>query len=71
MYLHEIYVLKGREPKRTLLGSYAEALCVLTGMALFVLFWDTTWFPKGAYLFKNQITVGQKKRWGKRLFVPN
>lgn len=36
------YIPKVREPKRTLLGSYAEALCVLTGTVLFVLFWDAT-----------------------------
>lgn len=36
------YVLKVREVKRILLGSYEEALCVVTGAVLFAPLWITT-----------------------------
>lgn len=42
MYLLHSYILEVREPKKILLGSYAEALCVLTGAVLFALVWITT-----------------------------
>lgn len=43
----ESYILKVRELKRTSLGRYAEALCVVTGTVLFVPLWDTTGFSQG------------------------
>lgn len=61
----------GQETWREHLGSYAEALCVVTVAVLFTLTRDTSWSSKGAYRFQNQIAVMQKRGWGKRLFVPN
>lgn len=55
--------------KRTLPGSRAEALCLLTETVLFALFWDTTCLPKGAKTFKNPITMRQKKGDGENVYL--
>lgn len=47
------------------MGSYAEALRVVTAAVSFTLTRDTSWSSKGAYCFQNQIAVMLKRGWGK------